>query len=86
MYYTPFNNTHNPYACRYNTGFPSNNSMDILKETTANILKQLADNRKDWSLAKKELYKAYIDRAKRTDNEVEIVRLIIVIYTLWQLN
>lgn len=86
MYYTPFNNTHTPYANRYNMGFSSNHSMDIMKENLASILKKLADNRADWPMAKKELYKAYIDIAKRTDNQDEIIRLIIVIYTLWLLN
>ena len=86
MYYTPFPNTYTPHICGYNTGFQSYNSIDIMKEAVANILKQRADNRTDWSRAKKEQYKAYIDLAKRTDREGEKMIMLYTIYIIWWMN
>lgn len=86
MYYTPFPNTYTTQVCGYNPGSQSYNSIDIMKEAAANILKQRADNRTDWSRAKKEQYKAYIDIAKRTNREDEKIIMLYTIYTMWRLN
>lgn len=86
MNYTPFINAYTPYICGYNMGFQSNNGTDIMKEAAANILKQLADNRPDWSWEKKELYKSYIDAMKRTNREDEKEILLFIISTMWCLT
>ena len=86
MYYKPSYNPYTPYICRYTNSLQPNISIDIMKEAAANILKQLADNRPDWSWEKKELYKSYIDAMKRTNREDEKVILLFIISTMWCLT